>query len=119
MAAALARRRFRDEVRVESAGLRPQGAADARAAIDTLRDLYGIDASSHVPRSVASMNLAEYDLVVAMDQEVAMALPPVDRRRLVAWEIDDPWGDPARYHECARKISHAVSMLQGLPGWTS
>jgi protein-tyrosine-phosphatase len=119
MAAALARRRFGDEVRVESAGLRPQRAADARAAIDTLQVLYGIDASNHVPRSVANVNLGEYDLVVAMDREVAVALPPVESRRLVAWQIDDPFGDPARYHECARKISHAVSMLQGLPSRAS
>jgi protein-tyrosine-phosphatase len=111
MAEALARRRFGDAARVKSAGLRPQPASDARAAIETLRLLYGIDASSHVPRSVATLELEDFDLVVAMDREVARALPPLAAGKLIEWNIDDPWEEPARYHECARRVETAVSRL--------
>jgi protein-tyrosine-phosphatase len=114
IAEALARRHFGDGVRVESAGLRPQRPADARAAIDTLRDLYGIDASNHVPRSVAAVAIAEFSHVVAMDSNVAKALYPLADGELVVWNIDDPWDDPTRYHACARAIDESVAGLHRL-----
>jgi protein-tyrosine-phosphatase len=116
MAEALARRRFGDSVRVASAGLRPQAAADARAAIDTLRALYGIDASNHVPRSVATVAVADFDYVVAMDSNVARVLPPLAHGELVVWNIEDPWGDPTQYHACARAIDQSVTTLDRLVG---
>lgn len=111
MAEALARRRLGGRARVESAGLRPQAAGDARAAIDTLRSLFGLDASGHVPRAVASVDLDAFDLVVAMDRGVADSLPVVGDGKLIVWDIDDPWDEPSRYPACARAIEEAVSRL--------
>lgn len=111
MAEALARRRFGGSARIESAGLRPQPAGDARAAIDTLRSLFGLDASGHVPRAVASVDLDAFDLVVAMDRGVADSLPVVGDGNLMVWDIDDPWDEPSRYPACARAIDEAVSRL--------
>ena len=112
MAEALARRRFGRAARAESAGLRPQPAEDARAAIDTLRSLFGLDASGHVPRAVASVDLDAFDLVVAMDRGVAGSLPVVGDGKLIVWDIDDPWDEPSGYPACARAIDAAVSRLQ-------
>ncbi len=116
MAQAMARRRFGDTVRIESAGLRPGAAADARAAIDTLRVLYGIEASGHVPRSVATVAVPEFSHVVAMDPNVAKALPPLANGELVVWNIEDPWDDPTRYQACARAIDQSVATLHELVG---
>ncbi len=111
MAEALTRRRFGGSARAESAGLRPQPAGDARAAIDTLRSLFGLDASGHVPRAVESVDLDAFDLVVAMDRGVADSLPAVGDGKLIVWDIDDPWDEPSRYAACARAIDEAVSRL--------
>jgi protein-tyrosine-phosphatase len=114
MAEALARQRFGDTARVESAGLRPQAAADAKDAIDTLRVLYGIDASAHIPRSVATVNIVEFNYVVAMDPNVAKALPALTSGELVVWRIDDPWGDMTQYRACARSINRSMARFHRL-----
>lgn len=76
MAEALAHRRFGDSVRVSSAGLSPQQAADAKNAIDTLKFEFGLDFSGHVPRNVRALDLEAFDLVVAMDKTIAGSSKP-------------------------------------------
>lgn len=112
MAEALARRRFGDSVRVSSAGLRPQQAADAKNAIDTLKFEFGLDASGHVPRDVRGLDLEAIDCVVAMDKTIATQLRALTKRDIVVWEIDDPWGDDLyQYKQCALRIMQQVSRL--------
>jgi protein-tyrosine-phosphatase len=111
MAEAFARRHFVKKVKVESAGIRPQPPEDAREAIDTLKS-FGLSMEGHVPRDVRSLDLASFDLVVAMDKSVARELKALTQREVIIWRIDDPWGDdPAQYLRCARTIQHHVAKL--------
>jgi protein-tyrosine-phosphatase len=93
----------------------PQSAADAKNAIDTLRDI-GIDASQHVPKGLDAVNPAEFDYVVAMEPSVARKFKaeypchPLDT--LIKWNIDDPWNDdPAAYKRCAEAIHRKLKGL--------
>ena len=67
MAEALARERFGDSLRVASAGIHAQKATDAQSAVMTLKIEFNIDASGHVPRDVRSLDLTEFDQIIAMD----------------------------------------------------
>lgn len=112
IAEALAHKKIGDIVKVSSAGLKPQPASDAAMAIETLKNLFQIDASSHVPRSMADLNLEQYDYVVAMDKHVAKHLTSITAGRLIVWNIPDPWGlDELQYKDTALRINQEVSKL--------
>jgi protein-tyrosine-phosphatase len=112
MAEALARNRLGDAARFESAGLYPQSAEDARAALRTLRSEFGIDVAEHKPRSVNALDMAAYTYVVAMDEEVAQCLREITERQLIVWRIDDPWdGDLATYRKSALDILSNLPLL--------
>ncbi|MFZ2493720.1 MAG: low molecular weight phosphatase family protein [Thermoanaerobaculia bacterium] len=112
MAEAFARRRFGDSARIDSAGLRPQLAADAVNAIDTLRFEFGIDASAHQPKSAGSINVDEFSEVIAMDKAIARELRTRTGREITVWDVHDPWGDdPYEYKRCALKIKALVAKL--------
>ena len=70
----LARATFGDEVQLESAGLTPQCACDGENATYTLHNVFGIDARSHMPRDIRALQLDQYDLIVAMDKNIARRL---------------------------------------------
>jgi protein-tyrosine-phosphatase len=55
MAEALAKERFRESVRVASAGIHPQSASDARPAINALKAHFGVDTAGHTPRDVRTV----------------------------------------------------------------
>ena len=108
----LARRRFSHEVSVESAGLNPQQPEDASNAIETLREMFHIDALGHVPRDVRSLNLEAYTYIIAMHKSVARELSMLTKREITVWKIDDPWGDDLlKYRKCARKIMEHIDSL--------
>ena len=112
MAEALARRRFGDSIRVSSAGLRPQQAADAKNAIDTLKFEFGLDESGHVPRDVRDLDLDVFDYVIAMDKAIAKQVKTLTQSDIIVWQIDDPWGDDLyEYKQCALRIMQQVSRL--------
>jgi len=112
MAEALARRRFGDSIRVSSAGLRPQQAADAKNAIDTLKFEFGLDASGHVPRDMRDLDLDVFDYVIAMDKAIAKQVKTLTQSDIIVWQIDDPWGDDLyEYKQCALRIMQQVSRL--------
>jgi protein-tyrosine-phosphatase len=111
MAEALARERFGNSLAVSSAGIRPQEARDARMAIDALKLEFDIDASGHVPRDVRSLNLNEFDQIVAMDKYVAAELKKITDRDVLIWKIEDPWGSH-EYRTCALEILKALNRLQ-------
>lgn len=112
MAEALARRQFGDLIRVSSAGLRPQQAAGAKNAIDTLKFEFGLDASGHVPRDVRALDLDVFDCVIAMDKAIAKQLKALTKRDIIVWQIDDPWGDDFyEYKQCALRIMQQISRL--------
>lgn len=112
MAEALARRRFGDTVRVSSAGVRPQQPADAKSAIETLKNEFGLDVSGHAPRSLQDIDLGAFDHVIVLDKAVAGRLTGVPKNKLIVRHIDDPWDDdPSEYRQCALRIMQVVNAL--------
>jgi protein-tyrosine-phosphatase len=111
MAQALAKERFGDSVRVSSAGIRPQRAEDAQNAINTLKIGFNVDASSHIPRDVRSLDLAEFDQIIAMDKYAARELRALTDRGIIVWNIDDPWGSN-EYHGCALSVLKQLNRLK-------
>lgn len=117
MAEYIARRRFHQQFEATSAGTRPGSFADTPNTVFTL-SRFDIDASGHRPRDVRKVNLADYDLIVTMNDDVATALkqlfPSLPSDRLTKWRISDPYGDDlAEYNRCANVIHKELKrMLQ-------
>jgi protein-tyrosine-phosphatase len=116
MAESIARAKFGDTFEPLSAGFRPQDPSDAANAIYTLRSIFNIDASGHVPRDVRELDVDDFDLVVCMDKRVgddfakAFSAFPVKQRTV--WKIADPFGDDLEeYSRCARAIFRELSRL--------
>ena len=107
----IGRRKFEATIDTASAGIKPQAAADATAAVETLRDI-GIDASLHRPRGLEEVDPDSFDQVVAMEPHVAkifrMRFPAFPLSRLKVWKIDDPWDNPAAYADCAEQVFHEL-----------
>ena len=108
-------RRFCGDVSTfESAGIRPQRAADAENAVHILNETFGIDASGHQPRDVREVDLTRFDLVIAIENNAAavvreLGLPD---SRLQVWAIRDPWGgDLSEYEETALEIRRRLAKL--------
>jgi protein-tyrosine-phosphatase len=115
MAEYLARHIFGTSVIFESAGIRPQPAADAEDAIYTLKKNFNIDASKHLPRDVRSMDLATFCLVIALEKSAEKLLQqlgvPSDRVKL--WKVRDPWGqDLTEYDGASLEIKRKVLQLK-------
>jgi protein-tyrosine-phosphatase len=96
MAEHIARDKFGERIEPKSAGLRPQEKADADHAVETLRLVFQIDASSYKPRGLDGVQLDQFDMVVTMDNRVAATFgetyPDCPKDRIVRWKIVDPWG---------------------------
>jgi protein-tyrosine-phosphatase len=98
-------------VRCESAGLRIVPSENAHNAIETLRRIFNIDASAHVPRALADIDLSHFDLIVAIDDpggnQVFRTLKErgVSGKALVKWKVTDPWdgSDSSQYDRCAQE----------------
>lgn len=94
MAEGLARRFLGQGIRVESAGIHPlfEGAADE--AVQVLKDVYDVDISSHKPRHINSLQLADFDCVVVLDSAVHDFLRKVllvPSSKLHLWHTEDPY----------------------------
>jgi len=94
MAEGLARRFLGQGIRVESAGIHPlfEGAADE--AVQVLKDVYNVDISSHKPRHINSLQLADFDCVVVLDSAVHDFLRKVllvPSSKLHLWHTEDPY----------------------------
>lgn len=112
IATALAQQRLGSLAMFESAGIAPQGAADAANAIRMLAADYAIDASAHVPRSIDRVNLDHYNYVIALDPEVRSYLRvAVPEGKLLFWDVEDPWGAPESYRVCAQRTEKHVGLL--------
>ena len=86
MAEGLARERFGDSVRVQSAGSNPSQVNPlAVRAMDEL----GIDISSHISKGLETINLGLFDTIVVLcAEEVCPAVPGLSRR--LHWPLPDP-----------------------------
>ena len=115
----LGRQLFGSSVAFESAGINPQPAMDAENAIFTLKNNFGIDASGHIPRNVRSLEMADYDLIIALEKRavaVAHALgAPASKLKL--WKIHDPWGpDLTEYDRASLEIRRKLQQLKASGG---
>jgi protein-tyrosine phosphatase len=106
-------------IAAESAGV---GAADGKppslpAVLEMKRR--GIDISGHRARNIASVDITGYEMVVALDREVAAlfqtAFPEYTAARL--WIIPDPYGgSTGEYRKAADLISAQVEeLLRSIP----
>ena len=113
----LGRRAFGNAVTFESAGIKPQNAADAKDAVCTLKKNFGIDASNHVPRDVRSLDLTKYDLIIGFEKSVVKVVEElgVSPSRVELWKVRDPWGDDlTEYEEASVEIQRYLRKLKAL-----
>jgi protein-tyrosine-phosphatase len=112
----IARDSFGGAVMSESAGFKPQSPADAEKAIYRLKKNFDIDAAHHIPRDIRSLDLAAYNLIIALEKGVARKLvqelgAPTSTVKL--WNIRDPWGpDLSEYDTCSLEIRKRVLRLR-------
>ena len=121
MAEALARARWDDRVRVQSAGSRPSRVNPY--AIEVMAER-GLDLSSHASKSVASIDPASVDLVVTLCAEEVCPVFLGQAARL-HWPIDDPASDDpslgpdamrARFRRAAAEIDARLAELDARVG---
>jgi protein-tyrosine-phosphatase len=101
----------------ESAGIFPSGFQANPSATEVMREV-GIDISDHCPRSVSSVNLNDFDLIIAMDSNVNLQLRrllPNSPNKILSWDINDPWGRNIEdYRKCAEIIKNRLFDLRKL-----
>jgi protein-tyrosine-phosphatase len=90
MAAALTRKLYGEAVRVESSGLCPSEDVDPLAA--AVMQETGIDLMGHKPRPFTDFDLADFDVVVALNEEARAAVAERKAAGVEAdcWPIADP-----------------------------
>jgi arsenate reductase len=117
MAEALARARWGDRVRVQSAGSQPSRVNPYAAAVMAER---GLDLSSHASKSVAAIDPASVELVVTLCAEEVCPVFLGEAPRL-HWPIDDPASDDpalapeamrARFRRAAAEIEARLEALE-------
>jgi len=109
----IGRHMFGERAHFDSAGIHPQAPEDARMAIKTLKKQYGIDASGHLPADIRFVSLSTYNLIVALDRDVAEALEIPPGIVFEAWDVRDPYGHPSEYVSCGQKIEEELTALIG------
>lgn len=101
MAEGLARARFGDEVRIQSAGSAPSRVNPL--AVEVMAEI-GIDLSTHSSKSVETIDPASVDLVITLCAEEVCPVFLSKARRL-HWPLDDPdKKDEALSH--AERLAH-------------
>jgi arsenate reductase len=107
MAEGLARAKFGDRVRVQSAGSAPSRVSPL--AIDALREV-GIDISFHTSKSVDTIDPASVDLVITLcaDEVCPIGLAGVPR---LHWPLPDPAGRIEAFREARDEISRRLDAL--------
>tara|TARA_A100001037_G_scaffold202628_1_gene181172 strand:+ start:120 stop:467 length:348 start_codon:yes stop_codon:yes gene_type:complete len=98
MAEGLARARFGDRARVQSAGSQP--ATVNPFAVEALADV-GIDISQHSSKHVENIDPADVDVVITLCAEEVCPVFPA-RVRHLAWPLPDPAGSGTEAEQRAR-----------------
>jgi protein-tyrosine-phosphatase len=115
MAAAIAARRFGTAVLTRSAGI--ACGSEMRAAVNAVEIMAerGVDISMHRSTDIETVDLEEFDIVVALTPAIAHELRRVNRnlRSLVEWDIPDPYGRNLEiYRKTADALDGAMSSLK-------
>lgn len=110
MAEAIAHKILGPSVHVESAGshahLRDPPSTNA---VKMMRNMLGVDISSHRSRSVNDVHVEKFDYVVPLAdnvrEDLEVSFPDLGERLLSSWSIDDPYrGDMFTYEVTAARI---------------
>jgi protein-tyrosine-phosphatase len=107
MAAALARAHG---LTADSAGIDCGGGLPAATnAVNAMRER-GLDLSGHRSKDVDELDLSEFDTVVAMSPAIARSVASLQPRRVITWDIADPYGGSIeRYRNTANEIERKLS----------
>ena len=115
MAVGIARKRLGNGAIAESAGIAPSGGKATEEAVLVMKAVYGVDISDHRPRSVADVDLAPFDYVIALDLSIYTRLKESDRvpkEKLFGWDIEDPIGQGYQtYKQTAKKIEKRLEQF--------
>jgi len=115
MAVGIARKRLGNGAIAESAGIAPSGGKATEEAVLVMKAVYGVDISDHGPRSVADVDLAPFDYVIALDLSIYTRLKESDRvpkEKLFGWDIEDPIGQGYQtYKQTAKKIEKRLEQF--------
>ncbi len=110
MAEALANHLGHDRVRAWSAGAYPLGwiPSETREVLEEK----GISLDGHHSKGIKDVPLAEMDVVVEMEPGLAAPLLKGFQRRVIAWDIPDPFsGDVERFRTVRDIIELQVNVL--------
>ncbi len=114
MAAAIAQELLGATVQVESAGISAvDGASAASDAIQTMRER-GLDISAHRSRSLSTLNLRDFDLVVALTRTIAQDIRRggVEPSRVAVLNVPDPYNKELDvYRATAAAIERGLQKL--------
>ncbi len=97
MAVGIARHAFGDGFIAESAGVGASGAG-AKPTVEAqvaMKSLFNTDISGHRARPVSSVDIADFDYIIAMDFYIYSTLKDGSRipeSKLFGWDIEDPLG---------------------------
>ena len=120
MAAAIAQQFLSSTARVESAGTAASGGSAATPdAVEVMRER-GLDIESHRSRSVHSVNLGRYDLIVALTPSIANFLrrQADGRSDIEVIDVPDPLGQGlTAYRETADAIEREVRRICDGRNW--
>jgi len=111
MAAAMTRVLLGDDVLVESAGIEAADRLPATEHAVTVMAERGVDILGHRSRPVESLDLSQFDIVVAMTPSVASRLRHlgVEDTRIQTINVEDPYGKGLdAYRTAASEIEHAL-----------
>jgi protein-tyrosine-phosphatase len=120
MAEGLLIRRRGDGARVASAGI--IGDTIDPLATAVMEEL-GVDLSRHRGRALADLTLSDFDVVVSLSPEAAMALEPPPTGVVVEhWDIDDPTlseGNRDMRLDAYRRVREAIErrIAHRFPAW--
>jgi protein-tyrosine-phosphatase len=115
MAQAIATTLLGDAAISQSAGLdAADGMHATREAIQVMRER-GLDISDHQSRGIAELDLATFDMIVALTPAIAeelQRLPGVDEARVKVMSVKDPYGRGLEeYRRRAVEIESALRAL--------
>jgi protein-tyrosine phosphatase len=112
MAAALASAKYGPSVRAISAGVEAGSGVAATRNARTVMAERGLDIAAHRSVDIQSIDLGSVDIVVAVEQAIAERLQMQHVKRLVVWDIADPYGGNLDvYRAAATDIERALSEL--------
>ena len=117
MAEGIAHKILGTNAHVESAGTHAYRSQRPTAeAVETMRDKFGIDISSHRSRNVRDLRIEDFDYIVPMDdnvhEELKRDFSGLGEKLMLSWSIVDPYGhNLSTYEEAAARIQKKMEEL--------